>query len=234
MCHVTSPHRRSLIFGGLSTSTQAGIPSSPPVPFSPHHTREDPHPPHPHSPQSIFNILSVQSAHLFKVVFLCGYPAAAPLLALQGQQNAASPTPPPATTLPPPNTHTPPSSSHKCVPGARLGGGGSFHTHTHTHFANVLGYSPWPGRGWPEPGPPGPTPPDPSRCPRRIGTVGQTQDQLPGERHAVIAPHRWCRCGCVIRGLLAASAWYQGAQPHRRHQADQDDQVDPAARNKKI
>lgn len=137
--------------------------------------------------------------------------SAALLLALQGQQNPASPTPPP-------QPHTPPSSSHSCVrrePG--LAGGG-------THFSNVLGYSPWPGRGWPEPGPPGPTPPDPSRCPRRIGTVGQTQDQFAGCNRRRRFRRTVSRCRCVIRGLLAASAWCQGAQPHRRHQADQDDQ----------
>lgn len=37
---------------------------------------------------------------------------------------------------------------------------------------------------------------------------------------------------CVFEHLLAASAWYQGARPNHQHQADQDDQEDPAAQER--
>lgn len=153
------------------------------------------------------------------MVFLCGYPAAgsdALLLALQGQQNAT-----------PTHTHSPLSSSHKCVPGDGLVGvKASPHTLSKCplHLLEL-------GRGWPGLGLPGPTPLDPSHCLHRIGTVGRTQAI---ESSCWIAPtcvqDQRGHSRCVIKGgfLLAASAWYQGAQPHHQHQADQDDQEDPA------
>lgn len=156
-------HQHCLIFNGHPQALRQGIPSSPPV-RSAHITHvKTPSLPPPQvfltfSPFSLsicsrwsFYVVALQPAQLSRSPFSPARPT---------KRRVSHPTSPPHATL---------FFSLVCREPGLAGGG--------THFSNVLGYSPWPARGWPEPGPPGPTPPDPSRCPRRIGTVGQTQDQ---------------------------------------------------------